>query len=164
MVGGHVPLTASPLVLGGHFVSSRGLSRRAERSRPARPHRLLESSARSLHLRTGGRLPSKVAWRDFEFASLLKNSSVSFEVGWKGGTSIGEIVLPIVLLVADAILIANRHFIFLCISIQHGILAAFIFILPQLCFLFVFSIQSSSSSSAVSNSLSESLAKETSLS
>ena len=77
-----VTLFSASLVLGGHFVSSCGLSwsaaKRHNPCSPAHPHHLLGNLARSLHCRrTVGRIPSEVAWRDFKFASLLKNSSVS---------------------------------------------------------------------------------------
>ena len=64
----------------------------------------------------------------------------------------------------DAILIARRHFILLCVSIQHGTLAAFIFSMAVAVLLFMYSIHSASSISTVSTSSSESLTKETSLS
>ena len=63
----------------------------------------------------------------------------------------------------DAILTARRHFILLCDSIQHGILAVFILSMAIAVVLFTFSIHSSSSI-AVSISSSESFMKETSLS
>ena len=65
---------------------------------------------------------------------------------------------------SDALLIAKRHFNLLCVSIQHGILAAFILSTAVAVLLFMYSIQSSSSLSAVSISSSVSLMKETSLS
>ena len=64
----------------------------------------------------------------------------------------------------DAILIANRQFILLFVSIQHGILAAFIFSTAVAVLLFMYSIQSSSSISPVSISSSVSVVKEMSLS
>ena len=65
---------------------------------------------------------------------------------------------------SDVILIANRHFILLCVSIQHGILAAFIRSSASAVLLFLYSIQSSCSISGVPFSSSVSFAKETSLS
>ena len=51
------------------------------------------SSPRRCQKRTGGRLPSEVAWREFKLPACLKNSTVSVVVGWKGGTSTGVIVV-----------------------------------------------------------------------
>ena len=65
---------------------------------------------------------------------------------------------------SDAILIAKRHFILLRVSIQHGILAAFILSTVVVVLLFMYSIQSSSSISPVSMSSSVSFVKEMSLS
>ena len=65
---------------------------------------------------------------------------------------------------SGAFLIAKRHFILLCVSIQHGILAAFILSTAVSLLLFTYSIHSSSSISAVSVSSSVSFMKETSLS
>ena len=63
-----------------------------------------------------------------------------------------------------AILIANLHFIFLCASIQHGMLAVRIFSWASLVLRLMYSIHSSSSISTVSMSSSESLKKDTLLS
>ena len=60
--------------------------------------------------------------------------------------------------------IARRHFILLCVSIQHGIVAAFILSIAIAVLLFMYSIHSSSSIFAVSISSSVSFLKETSLS
>ena len=51
---------------------------------------------------------------------------------------------------SDAILIAKHDFIPQCVSIQHGILAAFILSMAVAVLLFMYSIYSSSSISAVS--------------
>ena len=60
----------------------------------------------------------------------------------------------------DAILIDNRHFNRLCVSIQHGILAAFVFSTAVAVLLFMNSIQSSSSMLTVTISSSVSFMKE----
>ena len=65
---------------------------------------------------------------------------------------------------SDAILVAKRHFALLCVSIQHGILASFILSTAEAVLLFMYSIHSSSSISAVSITSSVSSMKETSLS
>ena len=64
----------------------------------------------------------------------------------------------------EAILIANLHSIFLCVSNQQGILAALIFPSAFLVLLFMYSIRSSALMSAVSMSSSVSSMTETSLS
>ena len=64
----------------------------------------------------------------------------------------------------DAILIANLHFIFLWISIQHGMLATRILSSTSRVIVLMYSIQSSSSLSAVSTSSSGSLWKHALLS
>ena len=58
---------------------------------------------------------------------------------------------------SDSILIAKRHFILLCVSIQHWILAAFILSTAIVVLLFMCSVQSSSSISiaSVSSSVKE---------
>ena len=64
----------------------------------------------------------------------------------------------------DATLIAKRHFILLCVSIQHGIFAVFILSTAISVLLFIYSIQSSSSISLLSISSSVSSMKDMSLS
>ena len=65
---------------------------------------------------------------------------------------------------SEASLIVKRHFILQCISSKHGILTAFILSITVAVLLFMYSIHSSSSISAVSISSSISFMKETSLS
>ena len=65
---------------------------------------------------------------------------------------------------SDAILIAKRHVILVCVSIQHGMQAAFILSIAIAMLLFMYSFHSSSSISPASISSSESFMKEMSMS
>ena len=117
-----------------------------------------------------------VAFRLFVSSGLRKsfNSSSHLFSGLSTGLFVWCLVLRLGFHVAavfahrsfgsDAILVAKRHFTLLCVSIQHGILAAFFLSTAIAVLLFMYSIQSSSSISSVSISSSVSFMKEVLLS
>ena len=82
----------------------------------------------------------------------------------RGKSSILLLSFPIVHLVAMQFSLPRRHVILLCVSIQHGMLAAFILSIAIAMLLSMYSFHSSSSISPASISSSESFMKEMSMS